>query len=398
MYKKGFQQTKVLMDPIHLRRSRQLYTLAVSMGGVLIKLCQFLSTRQDMLPTPYITTLKTLQDDVPPVPFELIDSIITEEYPDRRSIFESIEPIPLASASLGQVHRAVLKSGETVILKILKPGITELIDLDLAILSVTFRFFSHIKFFTDRLDFESVLEEFARVTGEELNFKREVSIAKQMRQALSKNHSVVIPKIYEQFCTDRIIVMEYIEGNKITEKKLWLDRNNNPEVICRHLIELYLEQFLSIKMIHYDPHPGNILVLDNNRIALLDFGMAGQITEKMSLGIKQALIALMNDDYEAILTILDSLGFFRAGTDIYQLLPIIEFFFEKVITTVKLERESVMAIDLSPIVDDLIELLYTQPVQLPVEWAYIGRTVGTLVGITSSLYPNINLYFKRVIT
>lgn len=390
--KNGFDYAQARMEKTFRKRAADLYTLATTMSGVMIKLCQYLSTRQDILPAPYIDKLKSLQDEVPPVPFSEMEKIIRLEYHDHGSIFGSIEPEPLASASLGQVHRGVLKNGDAVILKILKPGITEVIDLDFAILYSVFKLFSHIRFFRERMDFESVLEEFIRVTGDELNFKREVFIAQQFRSAFENLPYLVIPRVYEEYCTERIIVMEYIQGDKITDKEKWLSRNNDPVILSRRLIEIYLEQFLFIKLIHFDPHPGNILVLDNNRLALLDFGMAGEITQTMSSGITRILMAVLNREYETILLVLDELGFFRKGTDVYTLLPVIEFFFDEVLSSIKLERESIMAVDLSPIVNDLVEIIYTHPFTLPVEWAYTGRTVGTLVGIISSLYPDINIY------
>ena len=390
--KKGFERAQALMRKTHERRAAQLYTLAVRMGGVLIKLCQFLSPRQDIFPAPYIERLKTLQDEVPAVPFGDMEKIIREEYPDYQSVFASIEAVPLASASLGQVHAAVLKNGDDVILKILKPGIVEVIDLDFAILYLTIRLLSSIRFFREKMDFESVLEEFIRVTGDELNFRREAHIARRFREAFEQFPSLVVPRIYDEYCTDRIIVMERIRGDKITEREKWLPRNNDPAVLSRRLIEIYLEQFLSIKLIHFDPHPGNILVLSDSRLALLDFGMAGEITDAMSAGLRRALAALLRRDSETILEVLRDLGFFRKGADIYALQPVLDFFINEVLSSIQLKRDSLMTVDFSPIVNDLVEIIYTQPVKLPVEWAYTGRTVGTLLGIISSLNPDINIY------
>jgi len=149
---------------------------------------------------------------------------------------------------------------------------------------------------------------------------------------------------------------------------------------------------LNLKLIHFDPHPGNILILEDNNIALLDFGMAGEITDEMNKGIKDSLEALAKKDYLKILEMFQRLGFLKKEVDIYMLLPVVEYFFTGVLDTVKLERESLQRIDLSPVIDNLIEIIYTQPFRLPYEWAYIGRTVGTLTGIISSIYPEFNIY------
>ncbi len=389
--KMGFEGAEAAMKKRHEKRARELYGLAVQMEGVLIKLCQFLSARQDILPAPYIATLKGLQDEVPAKPFSDMERIINEDYAARGEIFASIDPVALASASLGQVHRAVLKSGEEVVLKILKPGIIDVIDLDFAILSLTFRLFSHFRFLRERFDFQRILDEFVRVTGDELNFKREAMIAARFRDAFKDSPHVVIPRVYVEYCTNRIIVMEYVPGDKVTEVDKWLSRNNDPVLLSRRLIAVYLEQFLVVKLIHFDPHPGNILVLSDSRLALLDFGMAGEITEAMSRGIQRAIAAVLGHDYETVVETLCDLGFLRRGADVNALLPVVAFFFDKVLSSMRLERGSLMAVDFSPIIDDLTEIVYTQPITLPIEWAYIGRTVGTLVGITSSLNPHINI-------
>jgi predicted unusual protein kinase regulating ubiquinone biosynthesis (AarF/ABC1/UbiB family) len=186
--------------------------------------------------------------------------------------------------------------------------------------------------------------------------------------------------------------MEYLAGDKITDSEKWLPRNNDPLVIAREIIEIYMEQFINMRLIHFDPHPGNILINENNSFVLLDFGMAGQITGKVNKGIKDGLKAFIEKDYIRIIEILDELGFIRKGIKKNSLLSIMEYFFDEIIYTVKLEKESMQSIDLSPIVDDLVELVYSQPFNLPIEWAYIGRTIGVLTGIISSLNPEINLY------
>jgi predicted unusual protein kinase regulating ubiquinone biosynthesis (AarF/ABC1/UbiB family) len=164
--------------------------------------------------------------------------------------------------------------------------------------------------------------------------------------------------------------MEFIDGVKITDMDKWAGKNNDPAILSRHLIELYFEQFITIKLIHFDPHPGNIYVLENNNIALLDFGK----------------------DYVKLLELLKELGFLKKNANIYLFLPIVEYFFDEILETVKLEQSSMDKIDLSPIIDDLVEIIYTQPFRLPYEWAYIGKTVGTLTGIISTLYPDFKLY------
>ncbi|MDY6933268.1 MAG: AarF/UbiB family protein [Spirochaetota bacterium] len=401
--KRGFNYALPKMEKSHKKRATELYNLALSLEGVLIKLCQFISSRRDFFPSPYIEILTPLQDEVPSIDFKEIEKIIEQEYRDYKTIFKTIERIPIASASLGQVHRAILNDDTIVVLKILKPAIEKIFDTDLAILQIVFSLFSNFSFIRDRMDIEGIMEQFTLVTGDELNFRREAHNAIRFKKAFDKYNFIKIPTIYDEFCTDRIIVMEYIEGDKITEIERWSKRNNDPKILTRRLIEIYLEQFLFIRLIHYDPHPGNILVLDNNCIALIDFGMTGELTEKMSSSIYTGLLATLNKDYEVILNILDDLNFFKKGTNIYTFLPIVQFFLDTILPSVKLERESILAIDISPILDDLVEIMYSNSITFPAEFSYIGKTVGTLAGIIALLYPDMNIYnelrpyFRRIL-
>lgn len=390
--KKGFKKAQDIMEKTHYKRANELYDLAISLGGVMIKMCQFFSTRRDIFPEPYIKVLSPLQDAVPSVPFERIECVLKKDFGDYTEIFDSISPEPIASASLGQTHIAYLKDGSKVVLKVLKPDTHNVIDIDFAIIHRVFKLFSNFKAFKQRGDFFDMLDEFIKVTGDELNFYREVYIAKLLKEKLAKFSYLKIPYMYADLCTENVIVMEYCSGDKITNIDKWKNRGNDPKIIAKRLIEVYLEQFLFIKTIHFDPHPGNILISEDNRIILLDFGMSGEITEEMSTGIKDSLRALSKRDYRKVLDILVRLRFLRKNADRYKLLNILEYFLDEVMDTVKLEKESIQSVDLSPVIDDLIELLYSQPFNLPVEWAFIGRTVGTLTGIIAALYPEINLY------
>lgn len=394
--RKGYSYSQQKMSRIHEKRAKQLYDMAISLGGVLIKLCQFLSARRDVFPEPYIRILSSLQDDVPPVEFTEIEKVLEREYGVWKRYFKAIEPMPIASASLGQVHKGILHDGKEVVLKILKPEVEKVIDIDFAILFYVFKLLSNFKPFRQRADLHNLLEEFITVTGDELNFKREAHVAIQFRKYLKRLEYVSVPYIYLQYCTKKIIVMEFLSGDKINDIDIWIKRNNNPKILSRRVIELYFEQFLFMKLIHFDPHPGNILVRDNNNLVLLDFGMSGEITERMRKDIRNLLAAVINRDYRKILDGFDSLGFIRKGVNKYLLLPVIEYFFGELLGALKLNRESIHTADLSPIIDNLIEIIYNQPFNLPAHWAFIGKTIGTLSGFVATLNPDFNIYDELV--
>ncbi len=390
--KHGYKYSQKKMEKTHGRRARQLYDVAITLEGAMIKLCQYFSTRRDIFPEAYIKILAPLQDHVPAIPFSDIEAVLTSEYGDYGRHFASIDEVPLASASLGQIHKAKLHSREEVVLKILKPRVENLVDVDFAILFHTFRLLSYFKLVKEKADLFSLLDEFIRVTGDELNFRREIAIAKLFRKDLSKFTYLQIPLMYGEFCTKKVIVMEYLAGDKINEIDTWIKRNNDPVKISRRLIEIYADQILTNGLIHFDPHPGNILVRDNSNLVLLDFGMSGFITRKMKNAIGDALEAIVKRDYRKMVDIIDDLGFIRKGVNKYSLLSIVEFFFEKIFETIKLDRESVQTVDFSPIRDELVEIIYSHPFVLPTEWAYIGKTLSSLVWVVAMLNPDFKVY------
>lgn len=387
----------------HTKDAKALYDLSVNFGGVMIKLCQYFSTRRDMFPDPYIKILSGLQDAVPPVNFDAIYSVIKTEYGDKINEFESIDQNSIASASLGQVHKARLKNGKNLILKILKPDVEKDIDADFAILYLAFKAISKLKVFKQNNEFVEILEEFIRVTGDELNFEREAYIAERFKRGMSEFSYIKIPEIYHEFTTRKILAMEYVEGDKITNSDIWEQRANDPVVISRRLIEIYFHQFLTMKLIHFDPHPGNLLVTKNNNIVILDFGMSGEITKEMRDGMLNIIRSFTSKNYDKTLKTMEKLGFLKKDADRAKMVPIMEYFFEEIVDKINLEKESMMSINFSPVIDEIVDVLYEQPFRLPYEWAYIGRTLGTLTGIISHLYPDIKLFeelkphFNRVV-
>ncbi len=394
--KKGYVYAQEKMRERHEKSAKQLYETAIYLQGAFIKACQYISARPDAFPEPYIKTLSALQDDVPPENFNSIKEVIKQEYGNYKKIFHEIEKDPIASASLAQVHKAQLKNGNTVILKVLKPGIEQVIDIDFAILYHVTKLLSKLKVFKERPDFisfmDNAMQDFIRVTSDELDFKREADIARQFKEQFKKFSFVKVPYVYEKYSTHRIIVMEYVEGDKIYDIDKWKQRNNNPQLIAKRLIELYVDQFLFSKMIHYDPHPGNIIITNNSNIILLDFGMAGQISEEMRNGFWIILEAAMIRDFRKIIDVLEDLDFIKKGNNKYSLLPVIEFFFDKILDVVRLDREALHSIDFSPIRDDLLKIIDSNVFNIPQNWAFSGKTLSTLYGIIGSLDPDFKIY------
>lgn len=390
--KYGYEIAQKKMYARHLKCAKDLYSVSVELGSIYIKLCQFLSTKYDIFPDPYIEVLSPLQNNVPAVPFSDIEERLISEYGDYNQVFSYFSEEPIAVASLGQVHSAILRNGEKVAVKVLKKDAEENVDFDFAILFHVIRLIKHFNFISKHINLPLLLDEFINVTGDELNFFREIFVAEKMRKSLSKISYLKIPKIYKDFCTRRIIVMEYCEGMKINDIKDFQSINCNPEILADRILEVFFEQFVFTEWVHFDPHPGNILVSPGNKIVLLDFGMSGEITPDMSVAIAKGIVAVMNHDCGMILRILRGQNFLREDANIYTLFPMIEFLLDEVAVMMKINKQSIRTFDFTPIKKDFHKLISSDAMQIPIKWAYMGKTVATLAGLITLLNPNFQIY------
>lgn len=390
--KYGYKTAQEKMYNSHLKCAKELYSISVELGSIYIKLCQFLSTKHDIFPAPYIEILSPLQNAVPAVPFSSIEDRLISEYKDYKQIFLSFSEVPMAVASLGQVHCATLRDGRQVVVKVLKKEAEDTVDHDLAILFHVIRFVEHFGFISKHIHLSSLLDEFINVTSDELNFFREIFVAEKMRQSLSKFSYLKIPKVYKEFCTRRIIVMEYCKGVKINEVKDFREINCNPKILADRILEIFFEQFVFTGWVHFDPHPGNILVAPGNRIVLLDFGMSGEITSDMSDAIARGIIAVMNQDSHAVLRILQEQEFLRDAANLHVLLPMVEFLLNKVAVMLNMNKQSIQTFDFTPIKKDFRNLISSEEIVVPVRWAYAGKTVAALAGFIAVLNPDFKIY------
>jgi len=261
-----------------LSRSERIRMMFEELGPTYIKLAQILSTRPDLIPVDLLTELAKLQDKVPSFPFSDVQDIIFKERGQTiTDLFETIDEVPIASASIGQVHRARLKNGEEVAIKIQRPGIRKIIEVDLEIML-------HLATLAERNIEElmpqrpvKIVEEFARTLEKELNYNIEATNMERMAAQFLDDHTLYIPKVFRDFSTKRILTMEFVEGIKISD----IQKLNEAGLDCKKIIargsDILLKQIFDHGFFHADPHPGNIFVLPNNVICLLDFGMTGSV-------------------------------------------------------------------------------------------------------------------------
>ena len=263
------------------------------LGPTFIKLGQLLSTRADLLPGPYLDALTRLQDQIEPFPFEEVERIVSGELGVRISkAFGDFDPTPLAAASLSQVHRAYMRDGRAVVVKVQRPDIRDLIVGDLEALNEIAHFLDQHTELGRRYEFENMLVSLRKSLLRELDFTIEANNLHTIAQNLAEFENIVLPEPIDDFTTTRVLTMEYIAGKKITElnplRLLEIDGGS----LADELFRAYLKQFLIDGFFHADPHPGNVFITDDDRIALLDVGMVGRMTRSFQDNLLRLLLAI----------------------------------------------------------------------------------------------------------
>src|SRR5215831_4497428 len=280
---------------------------AIKLGGLLIKLGQFLSARADLLPEEALAVLATLQDEVPAEPFSHVVSVIEEELGKPIDhLFSSIETSATAAASLGQVHKAALASrGEVVAVKVQRPNIEQLVRMDLGSLKFVIRVITRFVNTGSLIDLKGIYREFERTVFEEIDFVAEAANCKRFKEMFQDDPSIYIPEVHEEYTTRRILVLEWIDGIKINDYEALEAAGIDRLEVANRTVQAYFHQFFNEGFFHADPHPGNIFVKpgisgDQPIIEFVDFGMVGSITSIMKKSLRALFLAFLTRDSETI--------------------------------------------------------------------------------------------------
>jgi predicted unusual protein kinase regulating ubiquinone biosynthesis (AarF/ABC1/UbiB family) len=367
---------------------------ALELGVLMIKLGQFLSSRADLLPERALVVLSSLQDEVPPEPFEHVVYVIESELGRPvEEIFSVLERKCIAAASLGQVHKAILAStGETVAVKIQRPNIDELVRMDLSTLRFVIRLITRFFDTSNFIDLMGVYREFKRTTYEEIDYITELANAKRFKQMFGNNPDIYIPRAHEEYVSRRVLVLEWIDGIKVNDYPELDAQNINRLEVAKRTVEAYFHQFFDEGFFHADPHPGNIFVKkgsapDNPIITFVDFGMVGSVTKSMKRSFKDVFMGFILRDSRTLVSALARLGFIGEGADMVSIERGMSLMMEQYYG---MTLGEVRDLDFSEISHDLDQLLYGQPFQIPAQLAFTGRAVGTLVGVSTGLAPDFN--------
>ncbi|MDT8307622.1 MAG: AarF/UbiB family protein [Anaerolineae bacterium] len=391
--------------------ARRFRLLAVDMGGVLIKLGQFLSSRVDVLPPEIIGELQGLQDEVPAVPTAEILEVMRAELGDLEAHFASIEPEPLAAASLGQAYRAWLcphdkrrERGAPVVIKVQRPGIEKLVQTDLAALRRVARWMMHYPPIRRRADMPALLEEFAATLWEELDYELEADNAERFAEMFAADDGVYIPLVYRRHSTRRVLVLENVEGIKITDVAAIEAAGVDRAEVANRLLDTYFHQIFKEGFFHADPHPGNLFVWpraeqleDGPRtyyLVFVDFGMVGHIETLTGDKLRRLLIAISQQDSRALTESYRDLGFLLPSADLERITEAQAILLEQLWGRELLELTQPDPAEIQEITREFKDILFDFPFQIPQDFIYLGRAMGMLSGLSSLLDPQINPWRK----
>lgn len=363
--------------------ARQLLRL----GPTFIKIGQAVSTRADLLPLAYIQELSKLQDSVPAFPNDIAFAIIDRELGQPVSkLFADIEAEPIAAASLGQVYRGRLHSGEIVAIKVQRPNLESIINFDLAVLRRIARFARRFPDLNRGVDWEGTIDEFAAVIFEEMDYLKEGNNAETFRNHFKKWREVYVPTIHWTHSAPRVLTMEFIGGTKPLDLQTLRERGIDPPEVVRLIARTYLKQLLEDGFFHADPHPGNLRVMDDGRLAFFDFGMVGRITPELQTRMIDAFFHIVERDVRGLTQDLIRLNFLPPDMDLEVIRPVVEKLFADYLN-LKLGD-----IRFKELTYELAEVMYEYPFRLPPNFTYIIRAIMTLEGMGIAMYPGFSFF------
>lgn len=369
------------------RQALWLKEKLIKLGPTFIKIGQSMGTRADLLPLPFVKELGTLVDQVPPFPNDVAFSIIERELGKKiNEVYAEFEIEPVAAASLGQVYRARLHSGEEVAVKVQRPNLEGTIAGDIIILKKVAKFAERFPQLNENADWTGMLREFDVTIHEEMDYAAEGRNAERFRENFKNWSNIHVPKIYWHAVSKRILTMEFIHGTKVTDLEEQARLNISPEKVNRLLIKTYLKQLLEDGFFHADPHPGNLLVMSDGRLAFFDFGMVGRITPKLQAKMIDAFFHVVDKDPAGIAQDLIDLDFLKPGTPHSTVKPVVERMFEFHFN-LKLKD-----VNFKELTYDLADVMYDYPFRLPSNFTYIMRALMTLEGIGIITDPEFNFF------
>ncbi|MDF2051623.1 AarF/UbiB family protein [Arthrobacter sp. Cr_A7] len=395
-------------SPRMQRFARRFHVLAVDLGGLMIKVGQFLSSRLDVLPPEITEELEGLQDEVPPVPFPAIRALAESElgFPLERA-FAMFEETPLAAASLGQAHRARLLPDDAdefgikdVVVKVQRPGIDAIVDVDLAALRRVAGWLSHFRFVSERADMPALLEEFAQTSFEEIDYLHEAAGSERFAADFAGDVRVQVPLPVWERCTRRVLTLEDVTAIKITDAAALRAAGIDPAAVAPVFAAVMFDQLFTNGFFHADPHPGNIFVTPAAagagehpwKLTFIDFGMMGEVTASARTGLRRLLIAAAARDGKGLVAAIRDVGVLVPAADTVELERAMTHLFARFGGMGFAELREVDPREFRDFAVEFGDVVRSLPFQLPENFLLIIRAVSLTSGVCSSLDARYNLW------
>jgi len=390
------------------KASRRFKGLAIEMGGVMIKLGQFVSSRVDVLPPEITDELTGLQDDVPVVAFDYIRRTVERELGPIANRYLWFNPEPIAAASFGQVHRAQLKNGDRVVVKIQRPNINDIVHTDLAALSLVARLSMWWSLIRRRANMPARLDEFSRVLWEELDYVQEADHALTFASLFKDDEGIYVPHVYLEHSSGLVLTIEDVTSIKINDYAALEKAGVNRRTVATRLLDCYLRQIFDFQFFHADPHPGNIFIYpipEHQRgkggyidipgetpfyMIFIDFGMVGRLTSTISEGLRDTIIAIATQNADGLVASYGKLGVLLPGANTKRIAEATHAVFEKIWGMDMSQLQNVSYDEMLDIGKQFSDLLLTMPFQMPQDFIYLSRAVGILSGMCTGLDPRFD--------
>lgn len=377
-------------EAFHEQRADRVVATLIRLGPAFVKLAQLFAGRADLIPAPYVGRLSQLVDAVPPASLRHVRETIEQEYgAPVEEVFQHFDPIPVAAASLGQVHRAMV-NGETVAVKVLRPGVEQLIPRDVAaadrLLTLVRRRWKnpHVR------GLHGIVTEFGRRVGDEMDFRLEAANAREIRRNFEGTRGVAVPRVFEGLVRRRVLVLEFMEGTRIDR---WMESARQRDLAARrasgnsgrtpdeagevlaHVIELYMRMMLVDGLFHADPHPGNLFVGPDRRLVVLDFGMVVRVPREQRWQLVQTVFAAIRREPDGVVQGFQALGMIEPGASL-------EVVRELVVTLLTLaEQHTTVPERVELLANEVMSTMYDWPVVLPPDLVYFARTAALIEGL-----------------
>jgi len=389
------------------RAARKFHDLAADLGGLMVKVGQFLSSRLDVLPVEITRELSGLQDEVPPQPFELISQTIESELGMPTEVaFSCIDPNPIAAASLGQAYRATLSESlgadlgmSEVIVKVLRPGIEQIVEADLKALRRIGQWLSRVRLVSRRTDAPALVEEFAKTTLEEINYFTEAGNLEQFARDFDNDPYVATPQVIWERTAKRVLTLSDVSAIKIADIPGLEAAGISPSKVAAELARVTFEQFFVTGFFHADPHPGNIFVRQNGpdsgadfTLVFIDFGMMGRISEAMRLDLQRFLFAVAARDARAWVAASESLGLLLPTADAVVLEDAVAKLFKRFGGLRVGEAVQIDPREIREFAVEFSEIIRTLPFQLPNDFLFLIRALSLISGVASTLNLEFNIW------